>query len=210
MYCEIHLSHDYLDSQNYKDFIEDLKMIVQSKPQEGLDMSRIYKDANPTVKSTIAGAGQVDHSLVLFMTYGEWSTWHIETPLNETEKLFSTAKKIGEALLARRKSSRDLRLRLTDVAFSDENNQAVKIVGKTASWKAAWKESMEKFAIVPSLFQSAVTGLLLYLILGQQWLSSDDVPKMVVSIIALFAAFVGRVPGTVITHRNKINYTYEG
>jgi hypothetical protein len=210
MYCEIHLEHRSMDSGAYKAFVARLGVINQLSLADGLNVSRIYQNATPIVKQTIVSAGRIDHSLVIFITYGQWSTWHIESPTGDTASLFSCAKKVGEKILSSRKHVRELKLGLTDISFSDENNEAIKIEGQTVTLKTAWKKSIDKLSLVPSLFQSFLTWALLYLILGDRWLSTDEPAKLIVSALVLVAGFIVRLPGAMIMRRNKIFFSYKG
>jgi hypothetical protein len=194
MYSEISLSHKYLNSQQYSNFVDRLEIIVPLSRTDGLRESRLYRARDATAQDGIIGAGRIDGLLILFINYGEASDWHIEGSLNDHSKLYDSAKKVAESILKKRKSFKDESLKVERRRFFEEGLQRVKILGKVQGWKEVLKESKERQNLVPTILQSLLTAILLYLGLGSPWINSDEPSKLGITACVAMVVMLARVP----------------
>src|SRR6266702_7703634 len=144
MYCEISLTHKFFDTEKYRIFLKEIEIIAPVSRADGLRESRVYNSRPPTIESGIVDAARIDGLLVLFLNYGESSTWHIEGSLNDNSILFETAKKVAEGILKKRRTFKDNKLTVDRLRFFEEGLQKIKMVGKAQGWKEAWKDSKER------------------------------------------------------------------
>src|SRR5262249_8250490 len=120
MYCEISLTHEFFDTDNYRSFLKQIQIMAPVSREDGLRESRVYNARPATIQSGIVDAARVDGLLVLFLSYGDSSTWHIEGSLNDNSVLFETAKKVAEGILKKRTKFKVSKLTVDRLRFFEE------------------------------------------------------------------------------------------